>query len=55
MDRYIGLDAYASNCTLGVVTPKGKRVGSHEGGNLLCRGIVEKHESAQFWHMPDNS
>ncbi len=29
MDRYIGLDAHASSCTLGVVTPSGKRVGSH--------------------------
>jgi transposase len=29
MDRYIGLDAHASSCTLGVVTPKGRRVGSH--------------------------
>ena len=28
MDRYIGLDAHASSCTLGVVTPKGRRVGS---------------------------
>ena len=29
MDRYIGLDAHASSCTLGVVTPSGKQVGSH--------------------------
>ena len=29
MDRYVGLDAHASSCTLGVVTPGGKRVGSH--------------------------
>jgi transposase len=29
MSRYIGLDAHASSCTLGVVTPSGKRVGSH--------------------------
>ena len=29
MDRYIGLDAHASSCTLGVMTPSGKRVGSH--------------------------
>jgi hypothetical protein len=28
MDRYIRLDAHASNCTLGVVTPSGKRIGS---------------------------
>jgi hypothetical protein len=29
MDRFIGLDAHASSCTLAVVTPSGKRVGSH--------------------------
>jgi transposase len=29
MSRYIGLDAHASSCTLGVMTPSGKRVGSH--------------------------
>mgnify|MGYP001825383539 CR=1 FL=1 len=29
MDRFIGLDAHASSCTLGVVSPSGKRVGSH--------------------------
>ena len=28
--RYIGLDAHASSCTLGVMTPSGKWVGSHE-------------------------
>jgi transposase len=28
MDRYIGLDAHASSCTLGVVGPSGKRLGS---------------------------
>lgn len=27
MDRYIGLDAHASSCTLGVVSPSGKRLG----------------------------
>jgi hypothetical protein len=27
--RYIGLDAHASSCSLGVMTPSGKRVGSH--------------------------
>lgn len=27
MDRYIGLDAHASSCTLGVATPKGNRSG----------------------------
>ncbi len=29
MDRYIGLDAHASSCTLGVTGPGGKRLGSH--------------------------
>ncbi len=29
MDRYIGLDAHASSCTLGVLGPAGKRLGSH--------------------------
>lgn len=28
MDRYIGLDAHASSCTLAVVSPRGKRLGS---------------------------
>ncbi len=29
MDRYIGLDAHASSCTLGVIGPSGKRLGSY--------------------------
>lgn len=29
MDRYIGLDAHASSCTLGVLSASGKRLGSH--------------------------
>ncbi len=29
MDRYIGLDAHASSCTLGVLGPSGKRLGLH--------------------------
>ncbi len=29
MDRYIGLDAHASSCTLGIVGSSGKRLGSH--------------------------
>ena len=29
MDTYIGLDAHASSCTLGVAGPSGKRLGSH--------------------------
>jgi transposase len=28
MDRYIGLDAHASSCTMAVVSPRGKRLGS---------------------------
>ncbi len=29
MDRYIGLDAHVSSCTLGMVGPSGKRLGLH--------------------------
>jgi hypothetical protein len=29
MERYIGLDAHASSCTLAVVGPSGRRLGSH--------------------------
>ena len=29
MDRYIGLDAHASSCMLGVLGPGGKLLGSH--------------------------
>lgn len=29
MDRYVGLDAHAPSCTQGVMTPSGKRIGSH--------------------------
>ena len=29
MDRYIGLDVHASSCTLAVVGPSGKRLGTH--------------------------
>ena len=29
MERYIGLDAHASSCTLAVVGPSGKRLGSY--------------------------
>lgn len=29
MKRYIGLNAHASSCTLAVVGPSGKRLGSH--------------------------
>ena len=29
MDRYIGLDAHASSCTLAVVGPSGQRLGSY--------------------------
>jgi len=28
MERYIGVDAHASSCTLGIVCPSGKRLGS---------------------------
>ena len=29
MERHIGVDVHASGCTLAVVGPSGKRVGSH--------------------------
>ena len=29
MDRYIGLDAHASSCTLAVIGPSGKRLATH--------------------------
>ena len=29
MDRYIGLHAHTSSCTLAVIGPSGKRLGSH--------------------------
>jgi transposase len=29
MDRYVGLDTHASSCTLAVIGPSGKRLGSH--------------------------
>ena len=32
MDRYIGPDAHASSCTLGVLGPSGERLGSHVVG-----------------------
>ncbi len=32
MDRYIGLDAHASSCTLGVLGLSGKRLGLHVVG-----------------------
>ncbi len=37
MSGYTGLDAHWSSCALGVMTPKGKRVGSHVGEtNARC-------------------
>ena len=41
MERYIGLDAHASSCTLAVVGPSGKRLGSHvveTNARALTRG-----------------
>ncbi len=40
MDRYIRLDAHASSCTLGVLGPGGKRLGSH---------VVETNAKALLW------
>ena len=37
MERYIGVDAHASSCTLAVIGPNGKRLGSH---------VVETNEGA---------
>jgi len=44
MDRYIGLDAHASSCTLGVVSPSGKRLG-HQ--------VVETNAQALVGHPGD--
>ena len=40
MKRYIGLDAHASSCMLGVVGPSGKRLGSHVV-ELVVAGVRE--------------
>ena len=40
MDRCIRLDAHASSCTLGVLGPGGKRLGSHG---------VETNAKALLW------
>lgn len=48
MDRYIGLDAHASSCTVGVVSPSGKQLSPHvvetNGRALievLCRTLAQ--------------
>ena len=47
MDRYIGLDAHASSCTLEVLGPGGKRLGSHvvetNAKVLICIAIWQLH------------
>src|SRR3990172_143798 len=40
MERYIGLDAHASSCTLAVVGPSGKRLGS-QVVETNARALVE--------------
>ncbi len=52
MDRYVGLDAHASSCTLGVLGPGGKRLGLH---------VVETNAKALIpacpslsWSIPPN-
>jgi hypothetical protein len=43
MERYIGLDAHASICTLAVVGPSGNRLGSHvveTNASALDRGAL---------------
>ncbi len=48
MDRYIGLDVHASSCTLAVIGPSGKRLGTHvvetNAGALIevLRGIPRR-------------
>ena len=48
MDRYIELDVYASSCTLAVVGPSGKRLGSPivetNAGALIevLRGLMKR-------------
>ena len=46
MDRYIGLDAHASSCTLAVVGPSGKRLGSHVV-ETNARALIEVHLSGE--------
>jgi hypothetical protein len=29
MERYIGLDVHSASCTVGVLSPSGKRIGTH--------------------------
>lgn len=41
MERYIGLDAHASSCTLAVVGPSGKRLGCMSEPELACSGAEE--------------
>lgn len=40
MDRYVGLDAHASSCTLGVVGPSGKRLSS-QVVETSARALIE--------------
>ena len=40
LDRSIGLDAHASSCTLAVVSPSGKRVGT-QVVETNARGLIE--------------
>ena len=46
MDRYIGLDAHASSCTLAVVGPSGKRLGSYVV-ETNARALIEA-----LWGIP---
>ncbi len=39
MDRYIGLDVHASSCTLAVVGPSGKRLGTQVRWWRRTRGL----------------
>ncbi len=42
MERYIGLDAHASSCTLAVVGPSGRHLGSHV---VMAEVLYEEHDA----------
>ena len=58
MDRYIGLDAHASSCTLAVVGPSGKRLSSYvveTNARALDRGAARDPGGAEFVHGGGNA
>ena len=48
-ERYFGRDAHASSCTLGVMMPSGKRIGSHAGVRRTTDGIPLAWRRAFGW------